>query len=79
MRPKTAVLTIVIFGIMIVIAAYLQRDEFAVGPEWALPILLAFILPIDERRKNEKNHNDNRRRNHGAGDGDLQTHNKARV
>lgn len=49
MRPKTAVLTIVIFGIMIVIAAYLQRDEFAVGPEWALPVLLAFILPIDER------------------------------
>ena len=51
MRAKTAVLTIVIFGIMIVIAAYLQRDEFAVGPEWALPVIAAAIIPLREGGK----------------------------
>lgn len=51
MRPKTAVITIVIFGILIVITAYLQRGEFSVGPEWALPVIAAAIIPLREGEK----------------------------
>lgn len=51
MKPKTAVITIIIFGILIIITAYLQRCEFGVGPEWALPVIAADIIPL---RKGEK-------------------------
>lgn len=51
MRLKTALLIIVIFGIMIIVAAYLQRDEFGVGSEWALPVIAAAIIPLKEGGK----------------------------
>lgn len=51
MRLKTAVITIIIFGILIVITAYLQRGEFGVGPEWALPVIAAAIVPLKEGGK----------------------------
>ena len=55
MKPKTAVFIIAIFGIMVVVAAYVQRGEFGVGPEWALPVIAAAIIPLKERgRKCQK-------------------------
>lgn len=53
MRPKTAVFTIAIFEILVVVAAYLQRGEFGIGSEWALPVIAAAIMPLKEggRRK----------------------------
>lgn len=57
MRPKTAVFIIAIFGILVVAVAYLQRGEFGVGPEWALPVIAAAIIPLKEggRKCQKKN------------------------
>ena len=57
MTTKTAVITIIIFGIIIVIAAYIQRGYWAVGIEWALPVVLAAVVPLEEggRRCQKKN------------------------
>lgn len=57
MKPKTAVITIAIFGILVIIAAYAQRGEFGVGSEWALPVIAAAIVPLKEggRRCQKKN------------------------
>lgn len=54
MKIKTAVITIVIFGVLVVIAAYIQRGEWAVGVEWALPVVLAAVVPLKEGEKSEK-------------------------
>lgn len=53
MKPKTAVITIAIFGILVIIAAYVQRGEFGVGPEWALPVIAAAIVPLKEGGREE--------------------------
>ena len=57
MKPKTAVFIIEIFGILVVVAAYVQRGEFGVGPEWALPVIAAAIIPLKEggRKCQKKN------------------------
>lgn len=57
MKPKTAVITIIIFGILIIITAYLQRREFGIGPEWVLPVIAAAIVPLKEggRKCQKKN------------------------
>ena len=44
MKPKTAVFIIAIFGILVVVAAYVKRGEFGIGPEWALPVIAAAII-----------------------------------
>ena len=58
MKPKTAVFIIAIFGILVVVAAYVKRGEFGIGPEWALPVIAAAIVPLKEggnaRRKINK-------------------------
>lgn len=59
MKIKTAVITIAIFGVMVVIAAYIQRGEWAVGTEWALPIIAAAVVPLKEGEKNEKRNSAN--------------------
>lgn len=46
MRIKTALITICIFGIMVVIAAYMQRGELAFGIEWALPFIVVAVVPL---------------------------------
>ena len=51
MKPKTAVITIIIFGILIIIKAYLQRGEVGIGSEWALPVIAAAIVPLKEGGK----------------------------
>lgn len=51
MTTKTAVITICIFGIIIVIAAYIHRGYWAVGAEWALPVVMAMVAPLKERRR----------------------------
>ena len=57
MKPKTAVFIIAIFGILVVIAAYVPRGEFGVGPEWALPVIAAATRPLKEggRKCQKKN------------------------
>ena len=57
MKPKTAVFIIAIFGILVIITAYLQLGEFGVGPEWALPVIAAAIIPLKEggRKCQKKN------------------------
>ena len=49
MTDKTLVITITLFGIVVVIVAYMQRGELAVGVELALPVILAAVIPIRER------------------------------
>ena len=57
MKPKTAVFIIAIFGILVVVAAYVKRGEFGIGSEWALPVVLAAVVPLEEggRRCQKKN------------------------
>lgn len=54
MKPKTAVFIVAIFGILVVVAAYAQRGEWAVGVEWALPVIAAAVVPLEEGEKSEK-------------------------
>lgn len=51
MGIKAAVLIITAFGILAISAAYVQRGEWAVGAEWLLPIIVAAVVPLKERRK----------------------------
>lgn len=51
MSVKMAMLTIVIFGIAVVIAAYLQRGYWAFGIELALPVIAAGIVPLKEEKE----------------------------
>ena len=57
MKPKTAVFIIVSFGVLVVVAAYVKRGEFGIGSEWALPVVLAAVVPLEEggRRCQKKN------------------------
>lgn len=57
MKIKTAIITMCIFGVLVVIAAYIQRGEFGIGSEWALPVVLAAVVPLEEggRRCQKKN------------------------
>lgn len=57
MKPKTAVFIIAIFGILVVVAAYVKRGEFGIDPEWALPVIVAAIIPLKEggRKCQKKN------------------------
>ena len=57
MKPKTAVFIIAIFGILVVVAAYVKRGEFGIGPEWALPVIAAAVIPLKEggRKCQKKN------------------------
>ena len=41
----------IIFGILIIITAYLQRREFGIGPEWVLPVIAAAIVPLKKGGK----------------------------
>lgn len=51
MSVKVATVIIIIFGIAVVIAAYLQRGEWVIGIEWALPMIAATIIPIKEKEE----------------------------
>ena len=53
MTTKTAVITIVIFGVLVVIAAYIQRGYWAVGAEWTLPVVMAMVVPLEEREEKQ--------------------------
>ena len=46
MTTKTAVITIAIFGVLVIIAAYIQRKEFVFGIEWFLPFVAAAVVPL---------------------------------
>lgn len=52
MKPKTAVITIIIFGILIIITAYLQRGEFGVGPEGTAGDCSGYSTVKERRKRN---------------------------
>lgn len=51
MNIKTAIIIIAIFSVAIIVTAYVIRGEFAIGGEWALPVVLAAVLPLKEVRE----------------------------
>ena len=51
MTVKMIVITVAILGVVLVIAAYLQRGEWAIGIEWVLPVIAAAIIPIKEKEE----------------------------
>lgn len=54
MKARTIVITFTLLGVTLVIAAYVQRGEFGIGSEWALPIIAAAVVPLEEGEKDEK-------------------------
>ena len=75
MKPKTAVFIIAIFGILVVVAAYVKRGEFGIGPEWALPVIAAAIIPLKEGgRKCQRSAAGRERADHRSGCGRKQPH-----
>lgn len=51
MRAFAAILILTITIIVTIGGAWICRGEFGIGPEWVLPILLAFVLPIREKEQ----------------------------
>lgn len=51
MRPFAAILILTATTIITIGGAWICRGEFGIGPEWVLPILLAFVLPIQEKEQ----------------------------
>jgi hypothetical protein len=54
MRAFAAILIITITTIVTIGGAWICRGEFGIGPEWVLPILLAFVLPIKEKEQDDE-------------------------
>lgn len=54
MRAFAAAVVLTVTTIITIGGAWICRGEFGIGSEWVLPILLAFALPIDERRRRWK-------------------------
>lgn len=54
MRAFAAIVALTVTTIVTIGGAWICRGEFGIGPEWVLPVLLAFVLPIDERRRRWK-------------------------
>lgn len=54
MRAFAAAVVLTVTTIITIGGAWICRGEFGIGPEWVLPILLAFVLPIKERRRRWK-------------------------
>lgn len=46
MRAFAAIVALTVTTIITIGGAWICRGEFGIGPEWVLPILLAFVLPI---------------------------------
>ena len=53
MKIKTAIITICIFCVLVVIAAYIQRGEWAIGVELLLPFVAAAVVPLREKEKEQ--------------------------
>ena len=51
MRAFAAILISTMTTIITIGGAWICRGEFGVGPEWAIPIILAFVLPIREKEQ----------------------------
>ena len=54
MSVKVAAIVIIVFGIAVIIAAYIQRGCWAVGSEWIMPIIAAGIGPLKEHDHKRK-------------------------
>ena len=54
MKARTIVITFALLGVVLVIAAYVQRGEWGAGGEWFLMFSLvsvAGLVPIKERSR----------------------------
>lgn len=54
MKARTIVITFALLGVVLVIAAYVQRGEWGAGGEWFLMFSLVpmvNLVPIKERRR----------------------------
>lgn len=51
MTTKTAVIVVTLFSIALIIAVYIHRGEWAIGPEWALPAIALAVVPLKEKEK----------------------------
>ena len=54
MSVKVAAIVIIVFGIAVIIAAYIQRGCWAVGPEWIMPIIAAGMCHLKNMIIKEK-------------------------
>lgn len=59
MKTRTIVITFALLGVVLVIAAYVQRGYWAVGAEWLLPIIAAAVVSLEEGEENEKRNSPN--------------------
>ena len=53
MPIKSVIITITIFGFIVVIAAYIQRGYWAAGIEWALPVIVGAVIPLEEIKEDD--------------------------
>lgn len=54
MRAFAEILILIATTIITIGGAWICRGEFGIGPEWVLPILLAFVLPIQEKEQDDE-------------------------
>lgn len=54
MRAFAAIVALTVTTIITIGGAWICRGEFGIGPEWVLPILLAFVLPIQEKEQDDE-------------------------
>lgn len=54
MRAFAAILILIATTIITIGGAWICRGEFGIGPEWVLPILLAVVLPIQEKEQDDE-------------------------
>lgn len=66
MTIKTKIITITICGVLVVIAAYISRDGWAVGSEWMLAGVVAGVIVeiVPEREKGEEHERDSETGSH---------------
>lgn len=57
MRAFAAILVLTLTTIITIGGAWICRGEFGIGPEWALPVIAAAIIPLKEggRKCQKKN------------------------
>lgn len=54
MKAFAAAVVLTVTTIITIGGAWICRGEFGIGPEWVLPILLAFVLPIQEKEQDDE-------------------------
>ena len=53
MNVVKAVICIVLISTAVIASVYVVRGEFAIGSEWAIPIILGIVFPIKEKESQQ--------------------------